>query len=58
MKQRMLNFIAKQVTAAQLGPRGTQHPQCASGPFVALSHVPVHLDTEKVGFTPPVLIFR
>ncbi len=58
VKHRMLNSIAKQGTAAQPGPPGTQHPQCASGPFVALSHVPVRFDGKKVGFTPPRTYFQ
>ena len=72
MNQRVLNPITEQGTVAIPGPRWTQHSQCASSPlrlcktacvappkhapFVALSRVPVRLNDEKVGFTPPHLL--
>ena len=54
MNQRNMNLIAKQGTVALHGPRRTQHIRCAFGPFVALSHVPVRLNAQKGGFTPPL----
>ena len=73
MNQRVLNAMTKQGTVALPGPRWTQHSQCASSPlrlyktacvappkhatFVALSRVPVRLNDEKVGFTPPPLTY-
>ena len=48
VKSEFYDFIAKKVAVDLHGPRGTQHASCAFGPFVALSQVPVCLDTEKV----------
>ena len=61
MKARSRNSMITQVaidTADLPGPRGTQHPQCASGPFFAPSRVPVRLDGNVRGInkeSPPPL---
>ena len=52
MNQRINSSIAKQVTVDLHGPRVTQHVLCVSGPFVALSRVPVRLAVQKRGSTP------
>ena len=61
MKSRIRNAITNQVFVDLPGHRGTQHIRCASGPFFALSRVPVRLDRNLRGIdresTPP-LIFR
>ena len=53
MNQRINSSIANEVAVDLLGPREMPHIRCASGPFVAPSRVPVHLDAQKGGSTPP-----
>ena len=54
VNQRINSSIAKKVTVDLPGPREMQHIRCASGPFVAPSRrVPVRLDAQRGGFTPP-----
>ena len=55
MKARIRKPIANQVFVDLPGLRGTQHIRCASGPFFASSRVPVCLDVQWGGFTPPTL---
>ena len=56
MNQRILNSVAKQVSTALNGPRGTQHALCASGPLLVLSRFADLLVSAKLGFTPPLYI--
>ena len=62
MNQRIVFSIATEVAVDLPGPREMQHIRCASGPFVALSRVPVHLNGNVKGInkesTPPRLISR
>ena len=53
MNQRIVFSIATEVAVDLPGPREMQHIRCASGPFVAPSRVPVRLDAQRGGFTPP-----
>ena len=62
MNQRIDYSIATEVTVDLPGHREMPHIRCASGPFVAPSRVPVHLDGNVRGInkesTPPLLISR
>ena len=53
MNQRIVFSIANEVTVDLRGPREMPHIQCASGPFVAPSRVPVRLNAQRGGSTPP-----
>ena len=52
MNQRIVFSIANQVAVDLLGHR-EMHVRRASMPVVALSHVPVYLNAQKGGSTPP-----
>ena len=52
MNQRIVFSIAKEVTVDLLGRR-EMHVRRASSPVVAPSRVPVRLDVQWGGFTPP-----
>ena len=54
MNQRTVFSIAKKVTVDLLGHR-EMHVRRASMPVVAPSRVPVRLDVQRGGFTPPTL---
>ena len=57
MNQRIVFPIAKKVAVDLLGHRET-HARRASMPVVALSHVPVHLNAQRGGSTPPPYAHR
>ena len=54
MNQRIVFSIAKEVAVDLLGHRG-MHACRASMPVVAPSRVPVRLDAQRGGFTPPYI---
>ena len=54
MNQRIVYAIAKEVTVDLLGHR-EMHVRRASLPVVAPSRVPVCLDVQRGGFTPPYI---
>ena len=54
MNQRIVFSIAKEVTVDLLGHR-EMHACRASLPVVAPSRVPVRLDAQRGGFTPPYI---
>ena len=54
MNQRIVFSIAKEVTVDLLGHR-EMHACRASMPVVAPSRVPVCLDVQRGGFTPPYI---
>ena len=54
MNQRIIYAIANQVAVDLLGHR-EMHVRRASLPVVAPSRVPVYLDVQRGGFTPPYI---
>ena len=54
MNQRIVFSIANQVAVDLLGHR-EMHVRRASLPVVAPSRVPVYLDVQRGGFTPPYI---